>query len=251
MEAVVTGRILAPVLGMMTLLMLTSAPVEAQGTDPRSLRQRVAMDRRGRVIDVDSRRLHGLPGRHLPSQRRPAGHRRRVAQLTIGYRRGSDVGAGHIGSRRSIRTTYVMGVYQGRPWRSSGFFLRVSSGMAFVRNWVVTEEAGQSVFTSKAFALELGAGWEWRVARRSRVPGVRRAARRHARRSHHLHDNRGERGRQFLVGGRGHRDPLDKRQPPNPNSQFRIPNRLGLWELDIGAWESTGFLSLASCVSVE
>ena len=63
-----------------------------------------------------------------------------------------------------INTTYVMGTFQFRPWGSSGFFVRISSGMAFVRNWVVDTDTSTS-FTSKAFALEIGGGWEWRFAR--------------------------------------------------------------------------------------
>ena len=64
-----------------------------------------------------------------------------------------------------INTTYVMGTFQFRPWGSSGFFIRISSGMAFVRNWVVDTDTSTS-FTSKAFALEIGGGWEWRFSRR-------------------------------------------------------------------------------------
>ena len=64
-----------------------------------------------------------------------------------------------------INSTYVMGTLQFRPWGSKGFFVRLSSGMAFVRNWVVETDTSTS-FTSKAFALEVGAGWEWRFARR-------------------------------------------------------------------------------------
>ena len=64
-----------------------------------------------------------------------------------------------------INTTYLMGTFQFRPWGSSGFFVRLSSGMAFVRNWVVDTDTSTS-FTSKAFALEIGGGWEWRFGRR-------------------------------------------------------------------------------------
>jgi len=63
-----------------------------------------------------------------------------------------------------IRTTYVMGTLQFHPWTSSGFFVRTSAGMAFVRNWIVGGAAGSESFTSKAFALEIGGGWEWRLA---------------------------------------------------------------------------------------
>jgi hypothetical protein len=64
-----------------------------------------------------------------------------------------------------IRTAFVMGTFQFRPWRSSGFFLRFSSGMAFEKNWIVTPDPNPPVFTSKAFALEIGAGWEWQLTR--------------------------------------------------------------------------------------
>ena len=76
------------------------------------------------------------------------------------------------------RTLYVMGTFQFRPWKSSGFFMRVGSGMAFVRNWLGTVEADPRVFTSKAFAIGLGAGWEWRLAPRfgAQVFGTHHAA---------------------------------------------------------------------------
>lgn len=65
-----------------------------------------------------------------------------------------------------INSTYVMGTFQFRPWGSKGFFFRASSGMAFVRNWIVTTTSASESFTSKAFALEIGGGWEWRFGRR-------------------------------------------------------------------------------------
>ncbi len=64
-----------------------------------------------------------------------------------------------------INSTYIMGTFQFRPWPSKGFFFRASSGMAFVRNWVVQTDTSDT-FTSKAFALEIGGGWEWRFGRR-------------------------------------------------------------------------------------
>jgi hypothetical protein len=64
-----------------------------------------------------------------------------------------------------IRTTYLMGTFVFQPWRSSGFFFKASTGMALVRNWVVNVDT-EDVFTSKAFALGLAAGWEWPLSRR-------------------------------------------------------------------------------------
>jgi hypothetical protein len=64
-----------------------------------------------------------------------------------------------------IRTTYLMGTFQFQPWVSKGFFFKASTGMALVRNWVV-DTSSEDVFTSKAFALGLAGGWEWRLGRR-------------------------------------------------------------------------------------
>jgi hypothetical protein len=38
--------------------------------------------------------------------------------------------------------------------------------MAFVRNWTIELNGETPPITSKAFALGLAAGWEWRFARR-------------------------------------------------------------------------------------
>jgi hypothetical protein len=76
------------------------------------------------------------------------------------------------------RTMYIMGTFQFRPWQSSGFFMRVGSGMAVVRNWLGTVDPDPAVFTSKAFALGLGAGWEWRLTPRfgAQIFGTQHAA---------------------------------------------------------------------------
>jgi hypothetical protein len=172
---VVMGRILAPVLGMMTLLMLTSAPATAQVTTAAAAAQGTipAASESGWPWIVVGGSTTSLLGDCTDCPADTYLHSGGLLAIVGGSLNArSDIGAEVMwvpatsAAGDPIRTTYVMGVYQGRPWRSSGFFLRVSSGMAFVRNWVVTEEAGQSVFTSKAFALALGAGWEWRMARR-------------------------------------------------------------------------------------
>jgi opacity protein-like surface antigen len=64
-----------------------------------------------------------------------------------------------------IRVTVLLGSVQFRPWRTRGFFLKAGAGMAFVHNWILQLEGEDPSFRSKAFALDLGVGWEWRLSR--------------------------------------------------------------------------------------
>lgn len=64
-----------------------------------------------------------------------------------------------------IRVTFLLGSVQFRPWRTRGFFLKAGAGMAFVHNWILQLEGEDPSFRSKAFALDLAAGWEWRLSR--------------------------------------------------------------------------------------
>jgi len=68
-------------------------------------------------------------------------------------------------SGANIRSTFVTGAVQFRPWASRGFFLKGGLGMAFVRNFVV-DTTGTPVYTSKGLAVSYGAGWEFRRAQR-------------------------------------------------------------------------------------
>ncbi len=65
-----------------------------------------------------------------------------------------------------LRISFLMAVVQVRPWQSKGFFLKGGAGMAFLKNFLKTVE-GDTPLRSKAFALGIGTGWEWRT--RSRV----------------------------------------------------------------------------------
>lgn len=67
-----------------------------------------------------------------------------------------------------IRTTFVVGVAQFRPWASKGFSIKGGMGMAFVRNWVYDFSGGVSAppFTSKALGLTYSAGWTFRHTQR-------------------------------------------------------------------------------------
>ena len=64
-----------------------------------------------------------------------------------------------------VRVTFVLGSVQFRPWRSRGFFVKAGAGMAFVHNWILSLEGEDPSFRSKAFALDLAAGWHWRLSR--------------------------------------------------------------------------------------
>ncbi|HEY0873578.1 MAG TPA: hypothetical protein VGD94_08905 [Vicinamibacterales bacterium] len=72
----------------------------------------------------------------------------------------------HLATGDSVRSTLVTAAVQVRPWRTRGFFLKGSSGMAFLRNFVDVVEDVPAMSTSKAFTMGLGAGWEWRTAGR-------------------------------------------------------------------------------------
>jgi Outer membrane protein beta-barrel domain len=71
----------------------------------------------------------------------------------------------------SLRSTFVLGAAQFRPWESKGFSLKAGMGMAFVRNWVydVSGEGGGPPYTSKALGLTYGAGWTFRHTQRLSV----------------------------------------------------------------------------------
>ncbi len=75
------------------------------------------------------------------------------------------------------RTTFALAVTQFRPWQSQGFFVKVGLGIGFIRNSVTIEgESGE--FLTKALAVGIGAGWEWRLRGRfgAQVYGAQYAA---------------------------------------------------------------------------
>lgn len=62
-----------------------------------------------------------------------------------------------------IRVTFLMAAVEFRPWRSRGFFLKSGAGMAFLTNWLDALDDQEPPVRSKAFALAIGAGWEWKL----------------------------------------------------------------------------------------
>jgi hypothetical protein len=66
-------------------------------------------------------------------------------------------------SGEPISVTFVMAAVQFRPWHTRGFFLKAGSGLASMRNWLETIDGPGAPQRSTAFALGLGAGWEWRL----------------------------------------------------------------------------------------
>jgi hypothetical protein len=71
-----------------------------------------------------------------------------------------------------VRVTFLLGSVQFRPWRTRGFFLKGGAGMAFVHNWILSLEGEDPSFRSRAFALDLAAGWEWRLSRHFAVQAL-------------------------------------------------------------------------------
>jgi hypothetical protein len=61
-----------------------------------------------------------------------------------------------------IRSTFVLGVVNFRPWESKGFSIKGGMGMAFMRNWIYDPSGANPAFRSKALGLTYGAGWTFR-----------------------------------------------------------------------------------------
>jgi len=62
-----------------------------------------------------------------------------------------------------IRTTFVLGVGQFRPWVDRGLSLRGGMGVGFVGNGIYnrTQQALKPPYTTNAMALVIGIGWEF------------------------------------------------------------------------------------------
>jgi len=65
-----------------------------------------------------------------------------------------------------IRVSFLLAAAEFRPWRRHGFLIKTGAGMAFLTNWLDVLDDTEPPIRSKAFALALGAGWEWRLAGR-------------------------------------------------------------------------------------
>ncbi len=61
-----------------------------------------------------------------------------------------------------IRSTFVIGIVNFRPWESRGFSIKAGMGMAFMRNWIYDPSGANPAFRSKALGLTYGAGWTFR-----------------------------------------------------------------------------------------
>jgi hypothetical protein len=67
-----------------------------------------------------------------------------------------------------VRTTFVLGVGQFRPWTNRAFSIRAGMGIGFVGNGLYTYDQPNPAppFTTNAIALTLGMGWEFVRQRR-------------------------------------------------------------------------------------
>jgi hypothetical protein len=61
-----------------------------------------------------------------------------------------------------IRSTFLLGTAQFKPWASRGLFLNAGMGMAFVRNFIYDGSGTLPPITSKALGLTYGIGWTFR-----------------------------------------------------------------------------------------
>ena len=61
-----------------------------------------------------------------------------------------------------IRSTFLLGTAQFKPWASRGLFLKAGMGMAFVRNFIYDGSGTLPPITSKALGLTYGIGWTFR-----------------------------------------------------------------------------------------
>ena len=96
--------------------------------------------------------------------------------LAAGFRVTPKVDAGvefaFVGStlptRESVRTTFILGSSQLRPWPQRGFFLKVGMGFGFVGNGLYSPigPALAPPYTTNALALTYGAGWMFKPYRR-------------------------------------------------------------------------------------
>lgn len=69
-------------------------------------------------------------------------------------------------SGETLYSTFIVGKVQFRPWASRGFFLNGGAGTAILKNYILEPADPARVSRSKALAVVIGAGWEFRVARR-------------------------------------------------------------------------------------
>jgi hypothetical protein len=74
----------------------------------------------------------------------------------------------YVEDSEPIRTTFVLGVVQFRPWTDRGAFVKGGMGVGLVRNWIAGEaQASPLRFGTNALALAYGGGWVFRRERRA------------------------------------------------------------------------------------
>jgi len=71
-----------------------------------------------------------------------------------------------------IRTTFVLGLAQLRPWHQRGFFVRAGVGVGFVGNGIINPKMPDSLkapYTTNSLGVVYGAGWIFSPYRRVAV----------------------------------------------------------------------------------
>jgi hypothetical protein len=69
-------------------------------------------------------------------------------------------------SGEDVRSTFLMGAAEFRPWAAHGFFLKAGIGMAFVRNLPYDPSGTLPSARSKGLGVSYGAGWTVRASQR-------------------------------------------------------------------------------------
>ena len=73
-----------------------------------------------------------------------------------------------VGDSSNVKTTFILGVAQFRPWVERGFFLRAGMGLGIAGNGLYNPDGPPLAppYTTNALGIAYGAGWEVKVHRR-------------------------------------------------------------------------------------
>lgn len=73
-----------------------------------------------------------------------------------------------INDEKPIRTSFILGVVQMRPWVEHGFFLKAGMGIAIAGNGLANPNFPELAlpYTTNALGITYGIGWELKINKR-------------------------------------------------------------------------------------